>query len=157
MANGASEILPKQPFAVRVVNTSDRERKLPKGMILGHSRPHPLDIFAVTELGKPSLIPKQYALTQNPPPLPDRPDVDGPNWREDVDLKHLTPEECEKVFGVFGKHRSMWDGRLGHAHAKSHRIDLIPRVKPVHVTLYRAGACALDAESTGVQRMLKAE
>ena len=50
----------------------------------------------------------------------------------------------------------MWDGRLGHAHATSHRIDLIPGAKPVHVPPYRAGARAREAESTEVQRMLKA-
>ena len=156
MANGVAEILPMQPFAVRVINTSDKERRLPKGMILGHALPHPLGIVAVTELEKSSRLQEQYVLTQDPPPLPDRPDVDGPNWREEVDLNHLTPQEREKVFRVLGKHRSMWDGRLGHAHATSHRIDLIPGAKPVHVPPYRAGARAREAESTEVQRMLKA-
>jgi hypothetical protein len=59
MANGVAEILPMQPFAVRVVNTSDREWKLPKGMILGHALPHPLGIVAVTELEKSPLLPEQ--------------------------------------------------------------------------------------------------
>jgi hypothetical protein len=86
----------------------------------------------------------QYALTQNPPPLPDRPDVDGSNWREDVDLNHLTPWEREQVSRVLGKHRSMWDGRR------------ITGAKPVHVPAYRAVARARESESTEVQRMLKA-
>jgi hypothetical protein len=156
IANGVAEILPMQPFAVRVVNLSDRERKIPKGMILGHALPHPLGIFAVTELEKSPLLPGQYALTKNPPPLPDRPDVDGPNWREDVDLNQLTPQRRERVFRVLGKHLSMWDGRLGHAHATSHRIDLIPGAKLVHVRPYRAYNRSPEAESTEVLRMLRA-
>jgi hypothetical protein len=47
IANGVEEILPMQPFPVRLINTSDRERKIPKGMIVGHALPHPLGIVAV--------------------------------------------------------------------------------------------------------------
>jgi hypothetical protein len=41
MANGVAEILPTQSFTVRVVNTSMKIRRLPKGMVLGHALPHP--------------------------------------------------------------------------------------------------------------------
>jgi hypothetical protein len=51
---------------------------------------------------------------QDPPPLPDRPGIEGELWREDVNLTHLLPHEREKVFRVLGKHRWMWDGHLGH-------------------------------------------
>ena len=44
-------------------------------MILGHALPHPLGIVAVAELDKSSRLQEQYVLTQDPPPLPDRPDV----------------------------------------------------------------------------------
>jgi hypothetical protein len=37
MANGVAEILPTHPFTVRVVNTSMKIRRLPKGMVLGHA------------------------------------------------------------------------------------------------------------------------
>jgi hypothetical protein len=156
MENRVAEILPMQPFVVRVVNISDRERKFPKCMILGHVLSHPLGVVAVTELDKPSLLPEKYALTRNPPALPDRPEVDGPNWREDVNLHLITPQEREKVFRVLVKHRFLWDGRLGHAHAMSHRIDMIPGAKTVHVSPYRAGSHAREAESTEVQRILRA-
>jgi hypothetical protein len=49
MANGVAEILPMQPFPVRLINTSDRERKLPKWMIDGHALSHPLGIVAVAD------------------------------------------------------------------------------------------------------------
>jgi hypothetical protein len=49
MANGVAEILPMQPFPVRLINSSDRERKLPKGMIVGHALPHPLGIVAIAD------------------------------------------------------------------------------------------------------------
>jgi hypothetical protein len=49
MVNGIAEILHMQPFPVRLINTSDRERKLPEGMIVGHELPHPLGIVAVAD------------------------------------------------------------------------------------------------------------
>jgi Reverse transcriptase (RNA-dependent DNA polymerase)/RNase H-like domain found in reverse transcriptase len=49
----------------------------------------------------------------------------------------------------------MWDGRLGHVHSTSHRIDLLTGAKPVHAKPYRAGVRAREAESSEVQRMLK--
>jgi hypothetical protein len=33
MANGIADVLPLQPFPVKVLNTSQRERVLPKGMV----------------------------------------------------------------------------------------------------------------------------
>jgi Retroviral aspartyl protease len=49
MANGVAEILPMQLFPVRLINTSDRDRKLPKGMIVGHELPHTLGIVAIAD------------------------------------------------------------------------------------------------------------
>jgi hypothetical protein len=49
MANGVAEILRMQPFPVRLINTSDRERKLQKGMLLGHALTHPLGIVAIAD------------------------------------------------------------------------------------------------------------
>jgi hypothetical protein len=41
MANGVAEIWPNQPFTVRMVNTSMKIHRLPKGMVLGHALTHP--------------------------------------------------------------------------------------------------------------------
>jgi hypothetical protein len=49
MANGIADILPNQPFQVRVVNTSELARKIPKGMILGHALPHPTGLIALAD------------------------------------------------------------------------------------------------------------
>jgi hypothetical protein len=49
MANGVAEIFPTQPFTVRVVNTSLKIRRLPKGMVLGHALPHPTAMVALIE------------------------------------------------------------------------------------------------------------
>jgi hypothetical protein len=72
------------------MNTSNRERRVQKGMILGHALLHPTGIVSLVndapgddtayEQGASPplhLEAEQYALMQNPPPLPDRPDVDG--------------------------------------------------------------------------------
>jgi Reverse transcriptase (RNA-dependent DNA polymerase) len=58
---------------------------------------------------------------------------------------------------MLGKHRSMWDGRLGHVQTTSHRIELVPGTTPVHSQPYRAGALPRETESSEVQRMLKAK
>jgi hypothetical protein len=49
MANGVAEILPNKPFPIRVVNTSMKTRRLPKGMVLGHALPHPTAMAALIE------------------------------------------------------------------------------------------------------------
>jgi hypothetical protein len=87
MANGLAEILPFRPFCVRVVNSSEKDRKLPKRMVLGNALPHPMGIVALSELyPKPIAMPptkglqvelsyEDLAFGTDPPPLPDRPDV----------------------------------------------------------------------------------
>jgi hypothetical protein len=49
MAHGVADILPTQPFTVRVVNTSMKIRRLPKGMVIGHALPHPSAMVALIE------------------------------------------------------------------------------------------------------------
>jgi hypothetical protein len=68
MANGLAEILPNRPFRVRVVNSSEKDRNLPKGMVLGQALPHPTGIVALAELdtkplAKPSATGLQIALS----------------------------------------------------------------------------------------------
>jgi hypothetical protein len=47
--NGIAEIVPHKHFQVRVVNTSLRERRLPKQMVLGHALPPSKGIVAIVE------------------------------------------------------------------------------------------------------------
>jgi hypothetical protein len=81
MANGIAEVLPLQPFSIRVMSTSHRERRIQKGMILGQALPHstgivslvddaPADDTANEQGASPPLKrdAEQYAMTQNPPP-----------------------------------------------------------------------------------------
>ena len=142
MANGIADILPLQPFRVRVLNTSNQDRVLPKGMVLGHALPHPKEIVNL--------------VSEESPPVADRPDVDGDTWKDDVDLTHLPSEKRDAIYQLLGKHRHMWDGRLGRVHATEHRIDLNPGSKPVHAQPYRAGPRAREMETQEVYRMLKA-
>jgi hypothetical protein len=48
-----------------------------------------------------------FSLRQDQPLVPDRPDVDGKTWLEDLYLAHLTPQERKDVYQMLGKHRSM--------------------------------------------------
>jgi hypothetical protein len=133
MANGIADILPSQSFPVKVINTSQLERVLPKGMVLGSAMPHPKGIVALVEEGLPTRV--------------ERPDVDGELWKEEVNLTHLTPQQRESVYQMLGKHRQIWDGHLGRVAATEHRIYLIPGAKPVHSQPYRAGPRAREIES----------
>jgi hypothetical protein len=49
MANGVAEVQAHVPFGVRVINTSNQSRSLPKGIILGWALPHPAQILAVSD------------------------------------------------------------------------------------------------------------
>jgi hypothetical protein len=44
---------------------------------------------------------EEYSSAREPPPLPDRPDVEGSLWKESVVLAHLTPQERENFTGIF--------------------------------------------------------
>jgi hypothetical protein len=142
MANGIANILPMEPFPVQVVNTSSRDRTLPKGMVLGHAFPHPRQIISLVE--------------PESPPKADLPDIDGTQWKQDVNLNHLNPQWRERVYRILGAHRQLWDGRLGRVTATKHRIELTPGARPVHCQPYRAGPKARDAEAQEVHRMLQA-
>jgi hypothetical protein len=94
MANGVAEIRPLQPFPIRVLNTSTRERALPKGLILEHALHHPKGIVALADKTEP------VGNLREPPsehPLPDRSDIDGELWKEEMDLAHILPHERERV------------------------------------------------------------
>jgi hypothetical protein len=168
MANGLAEILPNRIFCVRVVNAPSTDRLLPKGMILGYAMLHPTGIVSLVEPAEEmavrsvprglqvALSSETYDMGMDPLPLPDRPDVEGALWKQEVDFAHLTPNEREKVLATLRKHRTMWDGRLGQVHSTAHRIQLVPGAKPAYSQPYRAGAKAREAESTEIQRMLRA-
>jgi hypothetical protein len=160
-------------------------RRLPKGMVLGHALPHPTAMIAFiadpkvaeapgTSTSPLSGTPKdftagyhgqereelpqmKYGLQVDPPPLPDRPDVEGNSWRDAVQLGHLPDEDLAEILEMLAKHRSMWSGKLGQVQSTNHRLYLIPRQKPVHCQPYIAGPRARAVESAKIQRMLKAE
>jgi hypothetical protein len=80
MANGLDEVLPNRPFRVRVVNSSEKDRKLPKGMVLGKALPFPTGIVSLAEL--------------DPKPLANHP----PKWLQVV----LSPEEYVTRLDLLG-------------------------------------------------------
>jgi hypothetical protein len=168
MANGLAEILPNRIFQVRVVNASLTDRLLPNGMIIGYAMPHPTEIVSIVEqeaeplapnvpMGfQVALSPEEYAMGMDPPPLPDRLDVEGALWKQDVDIAHLTHQEREKVLTMLRKQRTMWNGRWGQVQTTAHRIQLTPGAKPAYSQPYRAGAKAREKESVEIHRMLRA-
>jgi hypothetical protein len=140
MANGVAEILPNQPFTIWVVNTSMKVCLLPSGMFLGQAIPQPTAMAALIEDSEVTkvqgtsttptsgalkdftagdhgqerevLLPMEYGLQGDPPPLPDRPDVEGDSWRKSVQLGHLPGEDRDEILYMLAKHRSMWSGQF---------------------------------------------
>jgi hypothetical protein len=90
---------PQLSFGAWALNTSNQNHVLPKGMVIGHTLPHPKEIVNL--------------VSEEPPPVSDKPDVDGETWRQDVDLSHLPSEKRDAIYKLFVQHRNMWDGRLG--------------------------------------------
>jgi hypothetical protein len=109
MANGLAEILSSRPFWVRLVNASYMERSLPKGMVICQDFPHPTGIVSIVEQEVDSvppaktvpkglqiaISPERFAMGMKPTPLPDRPDVEGAIWKEEVELAHLIPKNVK--------------------------------------------------------------
>jgi hypothetical protein len=168
MANGIADILLNQPFEVRVIKTSEIARKIPKGMILGHVLPHPTGIIALADdeesCGKYRTPPEEgqapsatdvawFSLIQDQPPVPDRPDVGGETWKEDLDPGTSDTAKREKCLP------NAWKTSLNvgwEVKTCPHPIHLVPGSTPVHSQPYCACAGAREAESSEVQRMLKA-
>jgi hypothetical protein len=125
MADGIADILPLQPFPTKVLNTSKRDRAIPKVMVLGHASPYPKDIIALT--------------SEEQPPVTERPDVEGELWKEELDLAHRLPQQRVTVFQILAKHQKMWDGRLGRVNATTHRSDLC--LGPSRCPLNHTGPC----------------
>jgi hypothetical protein len=157
MANGLAEILPNRPFCVRVVKSSEKDRKLPKGMVLGQALPQPTGIVTLTELdpkplAKPSptglqiaLSPEEYAISLDPPALLDRPDVGyaleiglgprpprPPRTRKSVGLAHKTLQYMGREVGT------------GPLHTAPHPAD--PRSE---ARLFAALPCRREGEGSG--------
>jgi hypothetical protein len=80
--------------------------------ILGTSTTHPSGTpkdFTAGYHGqeREELPPMEYGLQRDPPPLPDRRDVEGGSWREAVQLGHLPGEDRHEILDMLAKHRSM--------------------------------------------------
>jgi hypothetical protein len=74
LANGVAEILPHIPFPVRVINTSLRERTLPKNMVLGNALPSPVGIVSLAmDLANPEVYAPHTEIeapkANSPPPI----------------------------------------------------------------------------------------
>jgi hypothetical protein len=164
LANGVADIRPHVPFKVWVINTSDRQHTLQKGMILGWTLPHPMQILTVHTDGDRKdgelvgwSAPEIERTTNDfqPPDVPGQ-DATGPDqrWKDQVDLSLFFSTERQAVTNILEPHKAIWDGHLGEVTATQHRIDLIPGAKPVHSQLYRDGTRAREIEKAEIEKML---
>jgi hypothetical protein len=140
LANGVAEVRPHVTFKVRMINTSHRERVLPKGMILGAALPHPTQVISIA--GDAA----EHADNQRKTPRPSEGEVDAsketPTLADQVNMGHLNEDEKGAVLRMLEPHKKMWDGHLCTVTATQHRIQLTQGAQPVHAQPYRAGARA---------------
>jgi hypothetical protein len=135
MASGVAEVHTEVPFILRLINPSQRDSVLWKGMVVGQAAFQPEQILY---LGNGPEGVMEQAELKDPADLP----KEKIPWEEQVGLTHLSEKERRDVLAMLRPHREMWDGRLGNVTAKSHRIDLTPGGRPVHAHPYRAGTRA---------------
>jgi hypothetical protein len=161
MANGVAEVQAHVPFGVRVINTSNQSRSLPKGIILGWALPHPAQILAVPD--SPTNAAEELVDgTLSQTALPTGEDLTtetglkvASKWRSQVNLEQLSESDRKAVLEMLEPHKSKWDGRLGEVSATKHRIDLVPGARPIHSLPYRAGPRAREIEKQEIDKMLR--
>jgi hypothetical protein len=167
-ANGVANIRSHVPFKVRVKNTFDRPHTLQKGMVLGWTLSHPMQLLTVPtgDYRKDVNIidrgaPENSLFLEQTTPEGQHPDVlvqdatsPAQQWKGQVDLSHLDSTERKAITNMLEPHQAMWDGHLGEVTATQHRIDLIPGDKPVHSQPYRAGTRAREIEKAEIEKIL---
>ena len=181
LARGIAEIRAQVPFRVRIINPTTRVQVLPKGMVIGLADPHPSRVFTVDQDDRANVVGTIRGVAEEPIDImpkfreshsgvtactgrskePKTQDVEKipengqtSNWKDEVDLAHLSADERDAVLRMLKPHRGMWDGRLGTVAATSHRIAVMPGSKPVHCQPYRAGSRARVAEKQEIDRMV---
>jgi hypothetical protein len=162
LANGVADIRPHVPFKVRVINTFYRPHTVQKGMILVLTLPYPMQILTVPTGRKDGNIIGRGAPENSLFLEPNTPEVqlsdvlgqDATNPSQQrkyqVDLSHLDSTERKAVTNILEPRQAMWHGHLGEVTATQHRIDLIPRAKPIHSQPYRAGTRAREIETAEI-------
>jgi hypothetical protein len=126
LANAVADIRPHVPFKVRVIITFDRPHTLQKGMVLGWTLAHPIQILTVPTgddrndgniIGR--VAPENYLFLGQPTTEGQHPDALGQDatgpaqqWKVQVDLSHFDSTERKAVTNMLEPHQAMWDGHL---------------------------------------------
>ena len=131
-------------FAMTIANFSQRERRLPKGTIIGRAVGKPRYLICPVEKATET----DGSENSNP---------EHPLWAQDVALDHLDLRTKSKLLGLLRRYPELCDGRLGTIRGAFHRIDLVDGAKPIFQQPYRAGPERRKAEEAEIQRMLDAE
>lgn len=57
---------------------------------------------------------------------------------DDLDLIHVPYHLRDCFRAMLHMYASMWDGTIGEINAVSHRVDVVPRTRPIAKVPYRA-------------------
>jgi len=132
---------------VEVAHTRNTSKRIPKGMVLGHTSAYSCTVAAISREDWAALSPSPTTAPGATDPV-DEPHVNTSNVHD-----RLRPQ----VFASLEKHRALWSGHLGSIKATEHRIELKPGSKAVRLNPYRMGPRTRELIKDQVDRVLKLE
>ena len=77
------------------------------------------------------------------------------DWKDTLELGHLSDEMRRRVVETLDKHSRMWDGSLGDIQVTAHRIDTDPEKGPTRQLPYRMGPIRRQAAAKEINSMLE--
>jgi RNase H-like domain found in reverse transcriptase/Reverse transcriptase (RNA-dependent DNA polymerase)/Retroviral aspartyl protease len=143
MATGISDVKTSQIFMLKVANYGRTHILLQKHTTLGIATALSTEVLTFSDLS----VEKPRQLSEG---------VNEFDWKEELQVDHLSSVDQNQVISMLSKHSSMWKGSLGEISITKHHIELQSDAKPVYQPPYRAGVKAREVEKKEVDRMLAA-
>jgi hypothetical protein len=142
-APGISDVKNSQVFMLKVANYGKKPILLQKHTTMGIATTLSTEVLTFSETSGKQSEPTKETVYES-------------DWKEDLKIDHLSPNEQEQVVSMLSKHNTMWTGSLGEISITKHLIQLQSGAKPVYQPPYRAGVKAREVEKAEVDRMLAA-
>jgi hypothetical protein len=143
MATGMSVVKTSQSFMLKVANYRKARILLPKHTTFGIATALSTEVLTFPEFS----VKKPRQLSEF---------VNEFDWKEELQVDHLSSVDQNHVLSMLSKHSSMWKGSLGEICITKHHIELQSAAKPVYQPPYRAGVQAREVEKKEVDRTLAA-
>jgi hypothetical protein len=141
-ASGIAEVKINQPFIIKVANYGNSPIFLQEYVTMDMATPLAAEVLSISETklnGSEAKEMPKYPI----------------EWKEHLNLDHLSETLRDQVVNILSKHDSMWAGSLGEIYITQHRMELQKDAKHIYQAPYRAGSKAREVERIEVDRMLQ--